>query len=428
MVSLRYSKAILQELEQELVRAHRLNNLRLYKIVQGLLWIDEGRSWQEIGQLLGVSVKTVDNWLRRFLVQGLSWLRGRHYRGRGRKSKLTAEQKQQVREWVEKGPEANGFSCGVWNTAMVAELIWRRFGVRYNPRYLSTLLNKLGLSYQKARFISDRRDEEEYERARRQWVEQTWPRIVQQAQATGAVILFTDEVSFAMWGSLSRTWAVRGQQPLVKTRGKRKGLKMFGAISFFDGAFEYREALAYTLTAKALKQLEAEGVPAEVVAQLACLKGLNYPTQERFDQALDEVLGAECRARYQSRLHEAAEGSGRFNSASYLEFLKQLLARFETPIILVEDSAPYHRSGEVKQFKAEHAQRLTIEPLPTFSPDYNPIEKLWRNAKKEGTHLKYFKSFEELRASVLRVFRDYLDDATKVIRVMKKLRTSAGVA
>ena len=123
-----------------------------------------------------------------------------------------------------------------------------------------------------------------------------------------------------------------------------------------------------------------------------------------------------------------AEASGRFNSATYVAFLKQLLARFDTPIILVEDSAPYHRSGEVKQFKAEHAERLTIEPLPVFSPDYNPIEKLWRNIKKEATHLKYFKSFDELRASVLRVFRDYLDDATQVIRVMKKLRTTAGVA
>jgi transposase len=136
--------------------------------------------------------------------------------GRGRKSKLTPEQKRQVRDWVEKGPQANGFSCGVWNTAMIAELIWRRFGVSYNPRYLSTLLEKLGLSYQKARFISDRSDEEEYKQARRQWVEQTWPRIVQQAKATGAVILFTDEVSFAMWGSLSRTSAVRGQQPVRK--------------------------------------------------------------------------------------------------------------------------------------------------------------------------------------------------------------------
>ena len=65
----------------------------------------------------------------------------------------------------EAGPEANGFDCGVWNTALVAELIWRRFGVRYHPCYLSGLLKKLGLSYQKARFISDGSDEETYEQA-----------------------------------------------------------------------------------------------------------------------------------------------------------------------------------------------------------------------------------------------------------------------
>lgn len=428
MVTLLYTKAIVEELEKDLVRAHELNNLRLYKLVQGLLWIHQGVSWKVIGELLGVSAKTVGNWLKRFMVQGLGWLRGQHYRGRGRKAKLTPEQKRQVREWVEKGPQANGLSCAVWNTAMVVELIWCRFGVRYNPRYLSTLLKKLGLSYQKARFISDRRDEQDYERARQEWVEQRWPKLLEQAKATGAVILFADEVSFAMWGSLSRTWAVRGQQPLVKTRGIRKGLKMFGAISFFDGAFAYREALAYTLTGKALKQLKADGVPAKIVAQLAPLKGLSYPTQERFHHALDEVLGAHCRARYQRPLQEVAEGSGRFNSATYVEFLKQLLAQFDTPIILIEDGAPYHRSQEVKQFQAAHAQRLTIEPLPAFSPDYNPIEKLWRNTKKDATHLKYFKTFDELRASVLTVFRKYLDDATHVIRVMKKLRTVAGIA
>jgi transposase len=289
------------------------------------------------------------------------------------------------------------------------------------------LLKKLGLSYQKARFISDRCDEHEYERARREWAEQTWPKLLEQAEKTGAVILFADEVSFAMWGSLSRTWAPRGQQPVVKTRGIRKGLKMFGAISFFDGAFEYREARAYTLTPKALKQLKADGVPTEVIAPLAGLKGHRYPTRDRFHLALDEVIGPEERARYQHRLHALAEGSGRFNSASYIEFLNQLLARFETPIILVEDSAPYHGSGEVKQFKAQHP-RLSSVPLPVFSPEFNPIEKLWRNTKREATHLKYFKTFDELRTSVLEVFRGFLDDATRVIRVMKKLRTEAGLA
>ena len=427
MVTLSFSKAIVGELRQELKRAQRLNNLRLYQRVQGLLWIGQGQSWSVIARLLGISVKTVENWLKRFLVQGLGWLRGQHYRGRGRKSKLTGEQKRQVREWVEAGPEANGFDCGVWNTAMIAELIWRRFGVRYNPRYLSSLLKQLGLSYQKARFISDHSDEEAYERARRQWCEETWPRLVQQAKATGAVILFGDEVSFALWGSLSYTWAVRGQQPLVKTRGRRQGLKMFGAISFFDGAFEYREALAYTLTPKAFKQLKADGVPVEIIAQLTPLKGLRYPTQERFQQAVAAILGTAAR-QYQGPLQAAAEGPGRFNGAGYVAFLQQLLARFDAPIILIEDGAPYHRSREVKQFTTEHAQRLTIEPLPAFSPDYNPIEKLWRNTKKDATHLKYFKAFDELRASVLRTFRKYLDDATHVLRVMKKLRTEAGIA
>jgi len=427
MVSLCYSKTIVNELEEELIRAQQLNNLRLYRIVRGLLWIGEGKSWPEIGKLLGVSVKTLDNWLRRFLVRGPRWLRSQLYQGRGRKSRLTPEQKQQVKAWVENGPQANGFSCGVWNTAMIAELIWRRLGVRYNPRYLSSLLKKLGLSYQKARFISDRCDEHAYECARREWREQTWPKLLEQAEKTGAVILFADEVSFALWGSLSRTWAPRGQQPLLKTRGIRQGLKMFGAISFFDGAFEYREARAYTLTPKALKQLKADRVPTEIMARLAGLKGHRYPTRERFHHALDEVIGPEDRARYQQRLQTLAGGSGRFNSASYIEFLQQLLARFDTPIILVEDSAPYHRSREVKHFKAQHP-RLSSVPLPVFSPEFNPIEKLWRNTKKEATHLKYFNTFDELRTSVLEVFRGFLDDATKVIRVMKKLRTVAGVA
>ncbi len=153
MITLSFSKAIVEGLQRELVKAHKLNNLRLYKLAQGLLWLSEGKSFKEIGRLLQVSTKTVWNWLRRFLVKGLGWLRGQHYQGRGRKAKLTGEQKQELYKRVVAGPEENGFDCGVWNTALIAELIWRRFGVRYHPRYLSCLLKRLGLSYQKARFI-----------------------------------------------------------------------------------------------------------------------------------------------------------------------------------------------------------------------------------------------------------------------------------
>lgn len=428
MVTLSFSKAIIAGLEQARTKACELNNLRLYKIVQGLLWISEGKSLEKVAQLLRVDVKTVWNWLKRLMVQGLSWLWGQHYRGRGRKSKLSGEQKQALYKMVKAGPQAQGFECGVWTSAMIVELIWRHFGVGYNPRYLSNLLGKLGLSYQKARFVSDRQGDPNHERARQAWVEQTWPAIVKQAQASGAVILFADEACFALWGSLSRTWAPRGQQPVVKTTGWRKGMKLFGAIEFFSGAFYYREAVGYMLSATALKQLKTEGMSAEVVRTLSALKGQRFETDGAFLQAVEQCLGAGALGQYGARLLKLTEGAGKFNAATYEAFLRQLLAQITVPIILIEDGASYHRSQAVTQFRQTHAQRLTVHRLPAFSPDFNPIEKLWKNTKKNATHLKYFKAFDELRVSVLKTFHKYLEDAMQVICVMKKLRTQAGLA
>ena len=37
-------------------------------------------------------------------------------------------------------------------------------------------------------------------------------------------------------GTLTYTWARRGQQPQVKTSGKRKGYTVFGVIEYFTGA------------------------------------------------------------------------------------------------------------------------------------------------------------------------------------------------
>jgi len=283
------------------------------------------------------------------------------------------------------------------------------------------------VSYQKARFVSDPQDEEGYKQARREWVEESWPAILKQAQERGAVILFADEVFFALWGSLSRTWAPRGQHPVVKTAGRRKGMKLFGAIEFFSGAFYYREAVGYTLSATALKQLKAQGVPVEMVRALRALKGQRFETEGAFLQAVEQQLGAEPLGQYHALLLKLGEGAGKFNAATYEVFLRQLLERITVPIILIEDGASYHRSQAVEQFRQAHAERLTVHRLPASSPQFNPIEKLWKNTKKEATHLKYFKAFDELRASVLTAFRNYLEDATRLIRVMKKLRAQASL-
>ena len=69
-------------------------------------------------------------------------------------------------------------------------------------------------------------------------------------------------------------------------------------------------------------------------------------------------------------------------------------------MFLVQDGAAYHRGRVVTDFLASQAQRLTVIQLPSYSPDYNPIEYLWRATKREATHNHYFPLFSDLVASV----------------------------
>jgi transposase len=91
---------------------------------------------------------------------------------------------------------------------------------------------------------------------------------------------------------------------------------------------------------------------------------------------------------------------GRFNSESYQAFLQMIMAHTTQHLFLIHDGARYHTSASIQAFLAAHSTRITAEPLPSYSPDYNPIEYLWKKTKKRATHNQYFKEFAMLTASV----------------------------
>jgi transposase len=91
---------------------------------------------------------------------------------------------------------------------------------------------------------------------------------------------------------------------------------------------------------------------------------------------------------------------GRFNSESYQGFLPMIMAQTSEHLFLIHDGARYHTSASTKAFLAAHSDRITEHPLPSYSPDYNPIEYLWKKTKQRATHNKYFKEFVELTVSV----------------------------
>ena len=84
----------------------------------------------------------------------------------------------------------------------------------------------------------------------------------------------------------------------------------------------------------------------------------------------------------------------------FICYLRTLLKETRKPIHLIVDNAGYHKSAKIRAFLETVIQRLTIHYLPPYSPDYNPIEGLWKNLKKETTHNVYFESLEDLRLAL----------------------------
>jgi transposase len=62
------------------------------------------------------------------------------------------------------------------------------------------------------------------------------------ATACRGVILFEDEASFWLDGTLHQTWSRVGVQPRVDTYGARKTAHVYGAIALHDARFTYQFA------------------------------------------------------------------------------------------------------------------------------------------------------------------------------------------
>jgi DDE superfamily endonuclease len=58
---------------------------------------------------------------------------------------------------------------------------------------------------------------------------------------------------------------------------------------------------------------------------------------------------------------------------------------------------------------------LTVFQWPSYSPDYNPIEKLWKKVKKEGTHLHDFPTFEALTDTVERALLKFANTPAEIL-------------
>jgi transposase len=68
-------------------------------------------------------------------------------------------------------------------------------------------------------------------------------------------------------------------------------------------------------------------------------------------------------------------------------------------VVLLIDNAPWHRGQEVDEALAENPQ-LRFKRLPSYSPQLNPIERLWKKLRRRATHNRLFDSLADLKKSL----------------------------
>jgi transposase len=133
-------------------------------------------------------------------------------------------------------------------------------------------------------------------------------------------LVFQDESGVSQRPPLRRTWAPRGQTPVIIHSYNWKKISICAAIAY------------------------------------------------RWD-------GKRTRLYFQMR-------SGSYATESLIVFLKELKKHFRRQyVILIWDGLPAHKSRKMNEYVQRQQEWLRVERLPGYAPDLNPVESLWGNIK-----------------------------------------------
>lgn len=139
------------------------------------------------------------------------------------------------------------------------------------------------------------------------------------AEVNGATVIFIDETGFSQRPNVRRTWGPEGQTPVLQEHFNWKRLSALGAVTW-------------------------------------------RPGQAR------------------TRLFLSAR-PGSLSSPEVIEFLRNLRRHVRGPVVAIWDGLPSHRSHVTQAHVAAQADWLTVERLPAYAPELNPLETLWATLK-----------------------------------------------
>ena len=135
-----------------------------------------------------------------------------------------------------------------------------------------------------------------------------------------AHLAFLDESGFLLIPNVRRTWAPRGQTPIVKHRYRHDRISVISAVTV---SFQRQRVGLY--------------------------------------------------------LHFHREN---ISQVEVVLFLRYLLRQIPGQIVLIWDGGSIHTGQDIQRFLNRHP-RLLVESFPAYAPELNPDERVWTHCKRE---------------------------------------------
>src|SRR5215217_7536509 len=151
-------------------RRRHAQDRRVFQRLSAVLWSDDGRTREEIAELVGVSTRQVGQWLRIFRNKGLEQLCTLHYQGDP--GRLRPAQVERLKREIATGVFHNAEQVRTW--------VQETLGVAYSISGIKDLLRRIGASYHKVSgffWKADVREQKDWVRKYRRQKREAGPKV-----------------------------------------------------------------------------------------------------------------------------------------------------------------------------------------------------------------------------------------------------------
>lgn len=97
-----------------------------------------------------------------------------------------------------------------------------------------------------------------------------------------------------------------------------------------------------------------------------------------------------------------------YNVSRFFNEIRKVYPDYNQKIHVILDGAGYHRSQLVKDWA--EVVNIRLHYLPPYSPNLNPIERMWKLMNEHARNNRYFSSTREFREAISVFFNQTLPD------------------